>query len=485
MFDDFWATAVDWAWGPWLVVLMIGSGLYFTIYSRGLPFRKWRHALDVIRGKFDRPDDPGEISHFAALSTALSATLGMGNISGVAIAIGLGGPGAIFWMWVAGLVGMATKYFTCTLAVLYRKKDQRGVPQGGPMYYLEVGLGRWARPLAVLFSVCGMIGCLALFQVNQLSRVVEHDHGVSTWVTGTACMVVVGAVILGGIVRVGEVTRRVVPAMFVIYFLSALYIIVTHLAALPDIFAAIFTEAFSGRAAAGGVTGLAFREVLVTGVQRAAFSNEAGVGTAPMAHGAARTHEPVREGLIAMLGPFLDTNIICTLTALVILSTGVPYVEDQGVIMTMNAFQTAMGAVGRHLLTLIIVLFSVTTMISYSYYSLKCAKHLLGERIGGHYIYVYLASLPAAAILAQDTVTNIIDTCFALMAIPTLVGALLLSGRVMRATRDYFQRIERMERMERIEQIADPGPDHEPAPDPGRDTGPGPLGGPTGGPTGG
>jgi len=440
-FNDFWATASDKVWGEPLVYLLIGAGLYFTLASGVLPLRRWRHSLDIIRGKYDKPDDPGEISHFAALTTALSATLGMGNIAGVAIAIGLGGPGAIFWMWVAGLVGMATKYFTCTLAVLYRKEDARGVAQGGPMYYLEVGLGKWARPLAVLFAVCGLLGCLALFQVNQLAALLDEYHDAPKWGTGLACMLLVGAVILGGIVRVGEVTRRIVPAMFLIYLVSALFIIIANIAKLPDIFYAIFTEAFGIQAAAGGIAGHAFRDVMVTGVRRAAFSNEAGIGTAPMAHGAAKTKEPVREGLIAMLGPFLDTNVICTLTGLVILSTGVDYVEDKGVVMTMNAFQSVMGVFGRYTLSVIVVLFSVSTMISYSYYSLKCAKYLFGERFGAKYVYVYLLSLVVGAMLTQDTVKNIIDTCFALMAIPTLTGALLLSGKVLAATRDYFRRM--------------------------------------------
>lgn len=440
-FDVFWADAVDLVWGLPLVCTLIGAGIVFTLLIRFLPLRRWRHAFDIIRGKYDNPDEPGEISHFAALTTALSATLGLGNIANVAVAVGIGGPGALFWMWVSGLVGMATKFFTCTLAVLYRKKDDRGVDQGGPMYYLEVGLGKWARPLAVLFAVCGLVGCLSLFQVNQLSSLLETDYGVAGWVTGLACMGLVGAVILGGIVRIGTVSSRVVPAMVILYVGSALFIILCHASALPEVITSIFSAAFGGEAMVGGAVGVTMRQAMVIGVKRAAFSNEAGIGTAPMAHGAARTREPVREGLIAMLGPFLDTNIVCTLTGLVILTSGVAY-ADSGVVMTANAFQTAMGSGGRHLLTLMIVLFAVTTMISYSYYSLKCARYLFGEKIGSKYVFVYLASLPLATRLGQDTVLAIIDTCFALMAIPTLTGALLLSGKVMKATRDYFSRMD-------------------------------------------
>ena len=363
-----------------------------------------------------------------------------GNIAGVAVAIGVGGPGSLFWMWVAGLVGMATKFFTCTLAVLHRKKDEDGIDQGGPMYFLEVGLGKWAKPLAIMFAVCGMIGCLSLYQVNQLSTLIQNDYNISTMATGIVCMVLVGAVILGGIIRVGKVSEKTVPLMTVLYVGSALYIIGANIEVVPDIFRSIFAAAFGGEAIIGGGAGLAVREVMVNGVKRAAFSNEAGIGTAPMAHGAAKTSEPVREGLIAMLGPFLDTNIVCTLTGLVILCSGVP-ISDDGVLMTVGAFESAMGISGRMILTVIIVLFSVTTMISYSYYSLKCARYLFGKKLGSKYVYIYLLSLPVAAVLEPGTVVNIIDTCFALMAIPTLTGTLLMSGTVMRATRDYFARM--------------------------------------------
>lgn len=440
-FDNFWAEAVDFAWGPWLAILLIGSGVYFTFANRFLSFRGIRHAIDILRGRFDDPNDPGEISHFQALSSALSATIGMGNIAGVAIAISMGGPGAVFWMWIAGLVGMATKFFTCTLAILYRKKDEHGIDQGGPMYFLEVGLGKAFKPLSIFFAICGMIGCLALFQVNQLSGLLEVDYGINRVATGIVCMLVVGAVILGGIVRVGKVTAKVVPAMFVLYVAASCYIIFSNYSAIPGILQSIVSAAFGGEAIIGGGTGLALREIIITGVKRAAFSNEAGIGTAPMAHGAAKTKEPIREGLIAMLGPFLDTNIVCTMTALVLISSGIPGVDD-GVVMTANAFEAVLGSTGRYLLTVVIILFSVSTMISYSYYSLKCARYLFGIRFGDKYVYIYLLSLPFAAWLGQDTVVNIIDTFFAMMAIPTLTGALLLSRRVIAELRDYQRRMK-------------------------------------------
>ncbi|MEE9441074.1 MAG: sodium:alanine symporter family protein [candidate division Zixibacteria bacterium] len=439
-FSAFWADAVDIVWGIPLVILLISAGILFTLMGKFIPFRRLKHAINILRGKYDNPDDPGEISHFQALSSALSATIGMGNIAGVAIAVTLGGPGAIFWMWVAGLVGMSTKYFTCTLACLYRKKDERGIDQGGPMYFIEVGLGKYFKPLAMLFALFGMVGCLAMFQTNQLSGLLHADWGISRYATGIICAVIVGIVILGGIVRVGKVTSKIVPAMFVLYVVSALYVVLSNASMVPDIIKSIFTSAFGGQALIGGGTAVAFREVLVTGIKRAAFSNEAGLGTAPMAHGAAKTKEPVREGLIAMLGPFLDTNIVCTLTALVILSSGVPTADD-GVVMTVSAFEKAMPNLGRYVMTLIIVLFSVSTMISYSYYSLKCSRYLLGYKFGDYYVYVYIISMFFAAIWAQDTVLNMLDTAFALMAIPTLIGTILLSPAVMRATKDYFKRM--------------------------------------------
>jgi len=309
------------------------------------------------------------------------------------------------------------------------------------MYYLEVGLGKVFRPLAIIFAVCGMIGCLSLFQVNQLSGLLMADYSIERWITGTVCMVLVGAVILGGIVRVGRVASKIVPAMFVLYLVSGLVIILSNAGAVPSIIISIFRDAFTGGAALGGAAGLAIKEVMVTGVKRAAFSNEAGIGTAPMAHGAAKTKEPIREGLIAMLGPFLDTNVVCTVTAVVIIVTGVAP-ESDGVLMTVNAFTHALGHSGRWILTLVIVLFSVSTMISYSYYSLKCARFLMGKRIGNRYVYVYLISLPLASMLSPETVVNIIDTCFAIMAVPTLIGALLLSGKVTDALKDYFARMQ-------------------------------------------
>ena len=427
-------------WGLPLVFLIAATALYFAFLCRLLPFLRLRHTFDLLRGKFSNPADPGEIPHFQALSSALSGTIGMGNIAGVAIAISMGGPGAIFWMWVAGLLGMCTKFFTCTLACMYRQQDEDGIVQGGPMYFIEVGLGPKFRPLAFMFAICGMVGCLPLFQANQLAGLLQAEWDVDRTITGLIATVFVGTVILGGIRRVGRATSRLVPIMFILYFISSMLVIVSHYEIIPDLFADIFRAAFGGQAILGGAVGLTFKEVLVTGVKRAVFSNEAGIGTEALAHGAAQTREPIREGLVAMIGPFIDTMIVCTFTALVILSAGVTP-SGNGVAMTAHAFEQTMPYLGSVVLLFTFSLFAVSTMISYSYYSVKCARYLLGKRIGSQYVYIYLLLIPVAANWNQATAVNIIDTTFALMVIPTLTATTLLAPKVVEEMRRYFKEL--------------------------------------------
>ena len=438
-FAMFWSEAVGWVWGLPLVVTLAGAGVYFTVISQLTPLRYLLHAFAILSGRFDRRGAPGEISHFRALSAALSGTIGMGNIAGVAIAITAGGSGAVFWMWVAGALGMATKFFTCTLSCLYRKPDENGVMQGGPMYYIEVGLGPRFKPLAWLFAGCGMVGCLGVFQSNQLASLIAAEWSIEPTWTGIAAMLIVGSVVIGGVARVGQVAGYLVPAMCVGYLLGCTVVIIDHLDRVPAVLAAIVTGAFDPTAALGGAAGLTVKEILVTGVKRAVFSNEAGVGTEAMAHGAARTAEPVREGLVAMLGPLIDTHIVCTLTALVILTSGVA-VHDAGVVMTANAFEGSMPGFGAPMLVVIFSLFAVTTMITYAYYSVKCARYLLGYAIGDRFVYVYLALIPLAAMWEPSTTVNIVDTFFALMVIPNLVATVLLAPKVLAASADYFQR---------------------------------------------
>ncbi len=437
-FANFWQQTVNVVWGIPLVMLIGGTSLYFAATSRLLPFTGLRHAYDCLRGHYSKPDDPGEIPHFQALSSALSGTIGMGNIAGVAIAISMGGPGAVFWMWIAGLLGMITKFFTCTLACLYRYKDEDGIAQGGPMYFIELGLGKRFKPLAIMFAVCGMFGCLPMFQSNQLAGLLTAEFDIEPTITGITAALIVGIIIMGDIRRIGQITSRLVPAMFMLYVISSLLVIIANYSAVPSLLADIFNSAFGGQAVLGGAMGLTFKEVLIVGVKRAVFSNEAGVGTEAMAHGAARTNEPVREGLVAMLGPLIDTHIVCTLTALVILSTGVS-TENSGVVMTANAFGQVMPHAGKLLLLMIFAMFAITTMITYSYYSLKCARYLFGKRNGNHYIYIYLLLIPVAANWSQAVVVNIIDTMFALMVIPTLTATVLLSPKVIKEMQRYFR----------------------------------------------
>jgi AGCS family alanine or glycine:cation symporter len=440
--DRALAHAVDLAWGPPLLVLLVFGGLALTLYSRFLPFRALSHAIAILRGRYDDPSDPGEISHFQALAMALSSTIGLGNIGGVAIAISQGGPGAVFWMWVAAVVGMGTKFFSCTLAVLYRGEDSEGNLQGGPMYYIEYGLGRRWRFLAILFSVCGMVGCLAMFQANQMAEILEHSYGVERWTTGVLCVAVVGVVLLGGVGRIARVASAIVPLMCLIYFGFVVAIIALNADAVPGVLAMIVREAFTGHAAVGGAEGIAVATVIQTGIKRAAFSNEAGIGTAPMAHGAARTHEPVREGLVAMMGPAIDTLFVCTLTALAILTTDVWSTDTvRGVSMTMLAFESSLGLAGKAGLIVVVVMFGASTMFGYAYYGRKCFAYLFGAHRARLYDVLYVATLVVGAVWAADLVVNLLDTAFALMAFPNMLAVLILSPHVMGAARDYFARM--------------------------------------------
>ncbi len=439
-FEQFWVVVVDLFWGLPLVVFILATGLYFAAISGLKPLRGFFHAFAILTGKYDRKDAPGEISHFQALTVALSGTIGMGNIAGVAIAISMGGAGAIFWMWMAGLFGMIIKFFTCTLSCLYRKEDEEGIEQGGPMYFIECGLGERYKPLAILFALAGIIGCMPLFQINQLASLLQNELSIAPLYTGIIALVFIGFVIIGDVQRVGKVTARIVPFMFLAYVLSSLLIIIINFDVVPAIFVDIFQSAFGKEAVYGGATGLVFKEVLVTGIKRAIFSNEAGVGTEVMAHGAAQTKEPVREGLVAMLGPFIDTHIVCTCTALVILSSGVNPM-DSGVLMTAESFNQSLPGIGSLIVYFVFSLFALSTMVTYSYYSLKCARYLFGKRIGNKFVYFYLAVIPLSAIWTQGTIINIIDTMFALMIFPTLISTLLLSKKVLTEMQRYFDKL--------------------------------------------
>lgn len=451
--DQFIQDFANFVWGLPLLVLLIGGGCYLLVLSRFLPFRYIGHAIQVLRGKYDNPDDPGQINHFQALTTALSATIGMGNIAGVAVAITIGGPGAIFWMWISGIIGMSTKFFTCTLSILFRGKDSRGEIQGGPMYFIMEGLGSKWKPMAIFFSIAGLIGALPVFNVNQLTQAIRDillvpngftNNSLNNGLIGIVLCIITSIVILGGLKRISQTSARLVPAMCLLYFFSVLAILILNADQVPYYFKLIFSEAFGpdlykGDPMLGGMLG----GLIILGIRRGAFSNEAGIGTAPMAHGAAQTSEPIREGLVAMLGPAIDTLIICTLTALCILVTGVwETTSNNGVSLTASAFSQSFPYFGKYLLLVCIAIFSISSLFSYSYYGTKCMSFLVGVDKAHYYNYFYLASIIIGATTSLSMMINLIDGFFALMAIPTMTATLLLSPKVMKEAKKYFAKMK-------------------------------------------
>ncbi len=443
-FEDLIVAGANFVWGMPLLVLLMGGGAFFMIYSRFMPFRYFGHAIDVLRGKYDSPDDPGQINHFQALSGHLAATIGMGNISGVALAIVAGGPGAIFWMWVSAFFGIATKFFTCTLAVMYRGKDSAGELQGGPMYVIVEGLGKKWRPLAVFFSVACLIGATPVFQANQMVAAlkdvvfipngIEPGFGLELGI-GIFIAVVVAMVIIGGIKRIGAVAARLVPSMVILYVASVLLILVFNASEIGPSLWLIVTDAFTAKAALGGAIG----SLIIEGAKRAAFSNEAGIGTAPMMHGAAKTKEPVREGLVAMLGPAIDTLVICTMTGLCILITGVwKLQETNGITLTAQAFSQSLGVVGPYLLVISVVIFAITTIFGLAYYGRKSLSFLIGAKYGNYFNYWYVMLVLIGSVSTLDLVVNIVFIGYGLMAFPTVISALLLAPKALATAKTYF-----------------------------------------------
>ncbi|MDR7128241.1 AGCS family alanine or glycine:cation symporter [Algoriphagus sp. 4150] len=438
----------NWIWGTPMLIILMGGGMVLLFHSGFVPFRRIGHAVGLLRGKYDDSMAPGQITSFQALSAAIAATVGLGNISGVAIAINMGGPGAIFWMWVSAFVGMATKFYTCSLAIMYRGKDSEGQIQGGPMYVIEEGMGKKWKFLSVIFCTAGILGLLAIFQANQLTAVLRTvilepaglDEGDKTrWIIGITMMVLVAIVILGGIKRIAAVAAKMVPFMVGLYFVTVIIIVFKYLGDVPEMLLKIVTDAFTGEAVAGGAVGA----VIVVGARRAAFSNEAGIGTAPMVHGASKNNEPIREGLIAMLGPFIDTVIVCTLTALVIMLTGVwESTEKDGVRLTLAAFDMALPVVGRYLLMFAVLVFALSTMFTYSYYGHKCFGYLFGAKRADYYNYFYLITIVAGAVASLEVVVSLVDGMYAIMAVPTMVSTFYLAPKVRAASKDYFRRMK-------------------------------------------
>lgn len=449
---------------PLILLVLIAGGVFFTIRFRLINLRLFRHAIDVIAGKYDKHGDTGEVTHFQALTSALSATVGLGNIASVAVAISLGGAGAVFWMWLVGFFGMCSKFSSCTLGQLYRRVKPDGTVLGGPMIYLSDGLAgigpQWKVPGKVLaffyaiFTMFAAFGGGNMFQGNQtfgmLSSqfdVIDSNNSIHRLLVGVLLGVMVSAVIIGGIKRIGQVTSKLVPVMCVTYCVFCLIIVVTNIALVPDVFASIFQQAFSPRAAYGGMVG-----VLILGARRAAFSNEAGMGSAAIAHAAAKTDEPVREGIVAMVGPFIDTIVVCTMTAMAILVTKshldpagevLPFDEarTRGVEVTAAAFAN-LGTFLPYFLCLAVFVFAYSTMISWSYYGERAVEYLVG--VGGipFYRIVYILFVVLGPILSLQAVIDFSDMMLISMAFPNIIGSIILSGLVASKLKDYVDRLK-------------------------------------------
>ena len=445
--NNFFAELSNFLWGNFGVAnLVIGGGVFFLIYSRLTPFRYFKHAFEILLGKHDDPDDVGQISHFQALSTALSSTVGIGNIAGVAVAISLGGPGALFWMWISAIVGMATKFFTCSLGIMYRGYDSDNVLQGGPMYVIEQGMGKKFKFLSYWFSIAGLVGCLSLLQANQLTQImsdyvvksfnVEQSFNLNLMI-GIIIAILVSSVIFGGLSRIAEVASKIVPFMVIVYLLSGLFIVISNASSIPAIFSNIFTSAFNGSSVAGGFAGTAI--VISQGFRRAAFSNEAGMGTEVMAIGASKNNQPIKSGLVAMIGPLIDTIIVCTITGLVILLSS-EWIEGtySGVSLTQKSFSNYLGLAGDYILIFSVVTFTLSTMFGYSYYGCKCASYLFGANSKFYYRIFYVLTLVLGSVLSLDLAVNIVDAMFALMAFPTMISALYLAPNIKKEANRYF-----------------------------------------------
>lgn len=456
---QFIINAADVLGGYPLFFLLIGGGLYLFLTSGAVSLRRLPAALGELRRKPSGSATDGQISSVQALASVVAATIGLGNIAGVAIALVLGGPGAIFWMWVSAIVGMATKYHEGVLAIMYKGKDDRGQPQGGPMHIIEQGMGMKWKPLARFFAIAGLFGTMCIMNANQLTEAfmttfttpdgiagssflssvggflgLENDRTYRL-LFGIAVATVVAVVILGGIKRIARVATIMVPFMVGLYFIMVLYIIVTNIEGVPAVFGSIFREAFNLRAGFGALAGIA-----IIGARRAALVNDAGIGTASIMHGASKNTSPVREGLVAMLGPSIDSGLVCTLTAVAILLCGNIDVEGvKGLEVAMRAFANGIPA-GDILLMCIVICFAMSSMFSYSFYGTTCANYLFGSRRAKYYSWAFLASLVVFAVVPLEAAVGACDLFYALMAIPTMIAVLYLSPKVRKVTADYFKK---------------------------------------------
>jgi AGCS family alanine or glycine:cation symporter len=447
--ENFMALAVSYVWGLPTIIILILSGLFLSIILGGvfggIQRKAFFHGIQVIRGKFDKKDDPGQISHFQALMTALSATIGLGNIGIVAIIIKYGGPGAVFWMIIAGIIGMATKYAESTLAILYRKIEPSGIVRGGPMYYMELGLGKKFKPMAKFYALSiaiGSFGIANMFQTNQSAVILNQSFGVPHLVTGLVMMILGGIVIIGGIKRIAKVTSFLVPVMAVTYVIGCLIVIGFHYEKIPSLISLIVTSAFTDTGLSGGLVATMHMAIL-QGVKRACFSNEAGLGSAAIAHAAASTTEPVREGVVALLGPFIDTVTICTLTALVILTTGVwESSELIGVPLTALAFDSVIDGFGHFFIPVAATLFAFSTLISWSYYGETAIHYLTGEKGIVPYKVFFCIAAFLGSIWKVQAVLDFSDIMTGMMVFPNLIAIWLLIPKLREQTKRYFTKLK-------------------------------------------
>lgn len=439
-----------------VLAMLVPTGLYFIIRLKFLNVTKLIHSIRIVAGKYDKEGDVGDVSHFKALTTALSATVGTGNIVGVSLAIYFGGPGAIFWMWVTGFLGMILKYAECTLSHKFRRFNSDGSVSGGPMYYMEFGLkkkiGKAAKVLAVIFATATILCSLGtgnMAQANSMTDALNTSYHIVPWLSGIFITALVLLVIVGGIKRIADVTSLLVPFMAIMYFLAAIVVLIVMYAHIPAAFELIFYDAFHGEyAKEAGVLGGLFL-AMTWGIRRGLFSNEAGQGSAPIAHAAARTEYPAREGLVASLEPLVDTLIICTMTALVIIVTGAWQSDTMGVGMTIEGMSLGLEKLGmqawaQHVVTIGLVLFAFSTVISWSYYGTRAANYLMGEKYIKPYSYLYGLFVFLGSIFGIELVWHFVDMVITFMTIPNLIALLLLSGVVVKETKDYFDKMKKL-----------------------------------------
>ena len=433
----FFSNFASLMWGPWLLILLLGVGFWLTFRLGGIQFRTLFYALRLAFSKERKGE--GDISHFGALMTAMAATVGMGNIAGVSTAVALGGPGAIFWMWITGLLGMATKYSESFLAVKYRQVNHNGEISGGPMYYLEHGLGqKWLGVCFAIFGSCAAFGIGNMIQANTAANAVATFMGTSKFLVGIILSVLTAMVILGGIKRISDVASIFVPFMVAIYFIGALIVILTHLGQLGVGIKLIFEHAFTGTAATSGFIGASLAQTIRYGVARGLFSNESGMGSAPIAAAAAKTNQPAKQALVSMSGTFLDTMVVCSLTAMALASTGVWVSGETGVALTMLAFSEGLpGNWGNFIVTLCAITFAFSSILAWEYYGEKCFEYLFGDKWVHLYRYLWVLFVFVGAIIKLELVWNFSDAMNALMAVPNLIGLVLLSKTLFRETKAY------------------------------------------------